>query len=271
MQSLGTMSVSESQPLSGKLVRTGAWPGLRCHDVVYEPHLRLTAHEHELPFFALSLCGAYDESTGGKSYSYSTGAALFHAAHEEHAVRIAGAAARCFVIEIDGVEQRFDCSLPSSMPQPAGEAASILSAMYAEFRRSDVSSALSLQGLLLQLIASISRNGTEARCSRPAFLERVEEFLRSHFRSQLTLEEIATAVGAAPARLSSVFRAVHGHSLADEQRRLRIEHACRRMLDPTTSLAEIAVECGFADQAHFSRAFLRVKGMTPSRYRALLR
>jgi AraC-like DNA-binding protein len=35
-------------------------------------------------------------------------------------------------------------------------------------------------------------------------------------------------------------------------------------------LAEVACDTGFADQAHFTRAFRSAFGVTPGRYRALL-
>ncbi|PYQ60569.1 MAG: AraC family transcriptional regulator, partial [Acidobacteria bacterium] len=36
------------------------------------------------------------------------------------------------------------------------------------------------------------------------------------------------------------------------------------------SLADIAIEAGFSDQPHFSRAFKQVTGFTPARYRESL-
>jgi AraC-like DNA-binding protein len=39
------------------------------------------------------------------------------------------------------------------------------------------------------------------------------------------------------------------------------------MLNPKRSLADIAVETGFADQPHFTRAFSKAVGMTPGAWR----
>jgi len=49
--------------------------------------------------------------------------------------------------------------------------------------------------------------------------------------------------------------------------RIRFEAARNRMLEPTLPLAEIAAELGYADQAHFTRAFRRWTGESPSGYR----
>jgi len=43
----------------------------------------------------------------------------------------------------------------------------------------------------------------------------------------------------------------------------------RQQLSQSQSLVEVAIEAGFADQAHFSRMFKATFGITPARYRAL--
>lgn len=47
----------------------------------------------------------------------------------------------------------------------------------------------------------------------------------------------------------------------------RIERAQGLMLSTDTPLSEIAIECGFADQAHFTRQFRSVCGETPAAWR----
>ncbi|MEM9210037.1 MAG: AraC family transcriptional regulator [Pseudomonadota bacterium] len=42
------------------------------------------------------------------------------------------------------------------------------------------------------------------------------------------------------------------------------------MADPTKPLSDVALACGFADQAHFSRSFKQVTGRTPRAYRSEL-
>lgn len=48
----------------------------------------------------------------------------------------------------------------------------------------------------------------------------------------------------------------------------RVEQARRRLAEVDCTLAEIAHACGFSDQAHFSRAFKQLQGITPKAYRA---
>ena len=51
------------------------------------------------------------------------------------------------------------------------------------------------------------------------------------------------------------------------QRRVRL---ARRLIAGGVELAEAALQAGFSDQAHLTRAFVRQLGITPGRYRAAL-
>jgi AraC-like DNA-binding protein len=49
--------------------------------------------------------------------------------------------------------------------------------------------------------------------------------------------------------------------------RLRLLMARRRLRTTTDAVGRIATECGFYDQAHFTRAFRKYTGQTPLDYR----
>ena len=47
----------------------------------------------------------------------------------------------------------------------------------------------------------------------------------------------------------------------------RLEHATKLMIETDASLSEIAIACGFGDQAHLSRRFRAQTGVTPAAWR----
>ena len=86
----------------------------------------------------------------------------------------------------------------------------------------------------------------------------------------LSLSQVARAVNVHPVYLAREFRRHYRCTVGEYVRRTRVEAACREMLKPDSSLAEIALICGFHDQSHFSRTFKRVMSVTPAVYRASL-
>jgi AraC family transcriptional regulator len=83
---------------------------------------------------------------------------------------------------------------------------------------------------------------------------------------------IALADAAGQARLSAgyfsrCFRRSFGLTFSQFVARERIERALRLMVSSSYSLSTIALACGFADQAHFTRTFGAVTGSTPARWR----
>lgn len=50
-----------------------------------------------------------------------------------------------------------------------------------------------------------------------------------------------------------------------------MEKAKALMRDTPLGLSQIGLDCGFADQSHFSRGFLRLTGMSPASWRRFQR
>jgi AraC family transcriptional regulator len=81
----------------------------------------------------------------------------------------------------------------------------------------------------------------------------------------ITIETLAEIAQMPPERFGSAFRSATGMSVRQWQADCRVRSAQRLLTDnPNESLTEVATLCGFADQSHFSRAFLRVVGLTPT-------
>ena len=71
-----------------------------------------------------------------------------------------------------------------------------------------------------------------------------------------------------PSHFARVFKETLGSTPMQYVLAYRIEQAMKMMADPARPLSDIALACGFADQAHFSRSFKQVTGQTPRAFRA---
>jgi AraC family transcriptional regulator len=101
----------------------------------------------------------------------------------------------------------------------------------------------------------------------PWQLRIVKDHLEEHLGSDTNLIGVANLVGLSQSRLVRGFKASTGLAPYMWVMRARIEKAKRLLLNERTSLSEIALETGFADQSHFTKAFKRGVGMTPGQWR----
>ena len=84
----------------------------------------------------------------------------------------------------------------------------------------------------------------------------------------LTLDEIAARAALSPHHFSRLFTARMGRSAMAHVRGRRLVRGARRLCDdPDLKLVELAFDCGFESQEAFTRAFKRVFGVSPGRFR----
>ncbi len=85
----------------------------------------------------------------------------------------------------------------------------------------------------------------------------------------LSVSRVADDVGWSRRHLGSQFRSEYGIGLKDAARIVRFDRARRLIPEGWGSLAEVAVSCGYADQAHLNRDFQDFVGLSPSRWLAV--
>ena len=103
----------------------------------------------------------------------------------------------------------------------------------------------------------------------PAWLEVIRARVHADFRGSLRVATLAAEVGVHPVHAARVFRRHYGRTITQYVHDLRIEHARRAIASGVWSLASIAYDNGFSDQAHFTRRFKERVGVSPGVYRAL--
>lgn len=119
---------------------------------------------------------------------------------------------------------------------------------------------------LVELLAA-ALNGAAGGAVRNSRSDRVRDYIESHLSEDLTPARIAAAAGFSRAALYRLFRGSGGVSQVIWRRRLA--RARQSLVDPseTRGVAEIAAAWGFSSEAHFSRAFRRQFGHTPTQAR----
>ncbi|MEI9927407.1 MAG: AraC family transcriptional regulator [Sphingomonas sp.] len=106
-----------------------------------------------------------------------------------------------------------------------------------------------------------------AGCLAPWQLRRATEIMLDDLGADLPLSTLAAACRLSSTHFARAFRQTVGEPPHRWLVRQRIERAKLLMRDTRSTLAEIALACGFADQSHFTRSFGAAVGATPRTWR----
>lgn len=98
---------------------------------------------------------------------------------------------------------------------------------------------------------------------------RAKELLAANLAGNITLAELAKECALSIRHFTRAFRGTTGMSPHAWLLNLRIEKAKQLLAHSRCTLAEIGLDCGFADQSHFSRVFQRSVGVSPGAWRRL--
>lgn len=233
---------------------------------------RLSRHYHDRACLTVILRGSFVEQFATRVVDCRSGGMLIKPPGESHSDEFAGSSqiiiepAEGAAMRLDGVEHAFRDVFYSRNAL----AVALGQRMASELARTDEFTQLAVEGLALELLADGCRASVRARASAssppPAWLARVRERLHDECRRR-TLSELAAVAAVHPAYLARVFRRCYGVSIGQYARRARLDWVARQLLESTEPLSLIAINAGFADQSHLTRAFRAHRGCTPGQYR----
>ena len=94
-------------------------------------------------------------------------------------------------------------------------------------------------------------------------------YINTHFREDLTLDNVAAFAGFSRFYFSRSFKKQTGYSFKDYLCQKRLQVAMDLLIRSNTPMREVAIESGFGSVATFNRVFREKKGCTPTQYRAI--
>lgn len=243
--------------------------------VRFPPGARLPLHTHERATVAVILNGSFDGLMRGASRPCPASTVLTEPPGELHGNQFERAGADVLTVQPDPARaellEPFAGVLSEVNHMRDLGVASVARRAAGELRTPDSVTPLAVEGLVLELLALAARLrkastiGAERR--PPRWLAEARALLHDRYRENLRLGDIATAVGVHPVHLARVFRLSYGTPVGSYARGLRLTWAAGRLRDSGDSIAQIALEAGFFDQSHFTRAFKQHFGRTPLAYR----
>jgi AraC-like DNA-binding protein len=95
----------------------------------------------------------------------------------------------------------------------------------------------------------------------------VLSYIEDHLDAALRVPDLAGRAGLSAFQFDRRIRSVFGLSAGQYLTRARIELACDRLRQTDAAISIVAQECGYADQAAFTRQFHKSVGLSPRAYR----
>lgn len=144
----------------------------------------------------------------------------------------------------------------------------IMLKVYKELLTGDDFSGSSIKMLLLNLISSINQKSYSLK-EPPSWVNSIKEILNDRWNEPVSLRDLSIATGVHCVTISRFFPKYFSCTFGEYMRRLKIEKSLQLIKTSPAPLTEIAYECGFSDQSHFTRTFKQLTGFLPNQYAKL--
>jgi len=248
--------------------------GARVNEVQFRPNHYCPMHWHKYPSVGIVLKGKlskqFKESsvTLDASSGYTLPAGILHTDDF-------GPGSRAIVIEIDPEHpvsaQRLTLCRPIFERWRKIEDQQLHwlgQRLAAEVRRPDGAASLAVDGLVGEVLSVVTRAVIKTQTTEaPEWLIEARDIAGNELHRRVSVTEIAEHVGVHPAYLARRFRAEYGVTPGAYARNARLEWAASKLIETDVPIAELAIQAGFSDQSHFTRAFRRFIDQTPAQYR----
>ena len=127
--------------------------------------------------------------------------------------------------------------------------------------------AMQVRAYLTRMTNTPSRESAQVGALSRSNHNKVDEYLRAHLADVVRISDLASITQLGNRHFTRSFVKTFSQTPYNYVIALRIEKAKQELLNTHTSITEIALACGFTHAQHFTTAFHKVVGMSPSRYR----
>ena len=120
---------------------------------------------------------------------------------------------------------------------------------------------------LLEPVRVVPRESSDTVAVDDPIVRQAMRLIQDHAAAGLQVEEIADELNVSRRLLSDRFREHLGRSPGEQIRHVRLRQSCDALMSSDAPLSQVALDCGFCSQSHFTKAFREFTGQTPGAYR----
>lgn len=138
-----------------------------------------------------------------------------------------------------------------------------------EARGSSLSNIVEMTGHLYSVLAYFIKTSSVSAKRQDSYLSYTKkgiEYITCHYSYPITVEDIAEYVGISRSHLFRSFQTCISKSPKEYLSSYRIKQACLLLKQSDLSITAIAKSVGFVNNLYFSKAFHKLKGISPSEY-----
>lgn len=168
---------------------------------------------------------------------------------------------------------------PQTFPDSYEQAHRLMEEIVEEYFRSTPLFEVSIYSKLLELLVLIGRSYTALgggfRAGNSKQMEYREKFIdvcnyiSAHYTEDLTLDQMADRCGFSKYHFTRLFKQFANVSFYKYLNQKRIARAEQLLIDPSVSITDVSISCGFSSLSAFIRMFKIIKGCTPSQFRSM--
>lgn len=225
-------------------------------------------HYHENSHLSFVMSGGGVEKRKSSEFERLPGQIMFFHAGEKHQCLNKRFPARNVNLEIESAflrDNRITEAAVNASIKKNPNAKFIMLKVYKELLAADDFSGSSIKMLLLNLICA----ARAAAKDEPRWVGVIRQLMNDKWNEPLSLKALSAAAGVHPVTVSKFFPKYFSSTFGEYMRRLKIEQSLGMIKNSSGSLTEIAYECGFYDQSHFTRTFKNLTGFLPNSYAKL--
>jgi AraC family transcriptional regulator len=131
-------------------------------------------------------------------------------------------------------------------------------------------SSVLMEGLCWELLSNTAGETLWQEQSLPSWIRNARELLHDECSEPLQITEMARQLGVHPVYFARAFRQAFRCTPGEYLMCCRLRKGMALLRDAKLPLSNVALEAGFFDQSHFTRAFRAHFGITPRAYRMRL-
>lgn len=98
-------------------------------------------------------------------------------------------------------------------------------------------------------------------------IQTIHEYFMKHYHDEIDLTQLASMVNMAEGSLCRFFKMKMGVTIFEYLNRIKVDFACKLLMNKEISITEAAYDSGFNNLSHFNKQFKIITGVTPKAYR----